>query len=47
MRTQRGGLQKELGAGIEREGTHHSVKAKSKEHQEEDDGPERREGQPG
>lgn len=29
------------------EGAHHSVKSKSEEHQEKDDGPERREGQPG
>lgn len=45
----RGGVQEEPQAGVRGggEGAHHSVKSKSEEHQEKDDGPERREGQPG
>lgn len=32
---------------MEGEGAHHGVKSKSEKHQEKDDGPEWREGQPG
>lgn len=42
-----GGALQQPGAGMEGQGAHHSVKSKSEEHQEKDDGPERRERQPG
>lgn len=42
-----GSAQREPGEGMGGGGAHHSVKSKSEEHQEKDDGPERREGQPG
>lgn len=46
-RTQEEGVfRRTLGQGWKR-GAHHGVKSKSEEHQEKDDGPERREGQPG
>lgn len=47
-RTQkRESIQEESGIETDGKGAHHSVKSKSEEHQEKDDGPERRERQPG
>lgn len=42
----KGGLQAEPQVGVKGGGAYHSVKSKSEEHQEKDDGPEWREGQP-